>query len=79
LLLLSESEHLSEHTAPRDAREGAAREFTDDYLRTIMQKRSTDKQWELPNRITQLGKALSNLRANLEISADIPELGIGKG
>lgn len=60
-------------------KKGAAREFTDDYLRTIMQKLSADKQWELADRITQFGKALSNLRADVEIPVDIPELGIGKG
>jgi len=60
-------------------KKGPAREFTDDYLRTIMQKLPASRQWEFADRITQLGKALSDLRTKIEIPADIPELGIEKG
>jgi len=60
-------------------KKGPAREFTDDYLRAIMQKLSADKQWEFADRITQLGRTLSDLRTSVEIPVDIPELGIGKG
>ena len=60
-------------------KKGPAREFTDDYLRAIMQRLPAGKQWEFADRITQLGKALSNLRTSVDIPVDIPELGIGKG
>ena len=60
-------------------RKGPAREFTDDYLREIMQKASTKEKWDLADRITQLGRALSQLKTSVQIPVDIPELGIRKG
>ena len=44
-----------------------------------MQKSPTEKQWEIADRITRLGKALTDLRTTVDIPIDIPELGIGKG
>lgn len=60
-------------------KKGPAREFTDDYLREIVQKASTKEQWEFADRITKLGKALSRLNAEIDIPVDIPELEIRKG
>jgi len=60
-------------------KKGPAREFTDDYVRAIMQKASTQQKWEIANRITQLGRTLSQLKTIVNIPMDIPELGIKKG
>lgn len=60
-------------------RKGPAREFTDDYVREIMQKTSIKQKWEIADRITRLGRALSELKTAVEIPEDIPELGIRKG
>jgi ubiquinone/menaquinone biosynthesis C-methylase UbiE/uncharacterized protein YbaR (Trm112 family) len=60
-------------------KKGPAREFTDDYLRRIMQELPNEKKWELADRITRLAKALSDLKTEVDVPVDIPELGIKKG
>jgi SAM-dependent methyltransferase len=60
-------------------KKGPAREFTDDYLRTIVHGLPASKQWDFADRITQLGKALSEVRTVVDIPVAIPELGIAKG
>jgi ubiquinone/menaquinone biosynthesis C-methylase UbiE/uncharacterized protein YbaR (Trm112 family) len=60
-------------------KKGPAREFTDDYLREIVQKESTEKKWDFADRMTRLGKALADLRTEIEIPVDIPEMGITEG
>ena len=60
-------------------KKGPAREFTDDYLRAIMQKSSIRDKWRIADRITQLGRALSQMKTRVNIPADIPEIGIRRG
>lgn len=60
-------------------KKGPAREFTDDYIRKTMHKMSIEEKWNLANRITKLGKALSELETYIDIPIGIPELGIKKG
>jgi SAM-dependent methyltransferase/uncharacterized protein YbaR (Trm112 family) len=58
---------------------GPIREFTNDYLRNIMRKASSNESWKVAERITRLGKALSDIKAKVRIPEDIPELGINAG
>jgi SAM-dependent methyltransferase/uncharacterized protein YbaR (Trm112 family) len=58
---------------------GPIREFTNDYLRNIMRKTSLKESWEIAERITRLGKALSETKAKVIVPEDIPELGIKAG
>ena len=58
---------------------GPIREFTNDYLRNILRKASSNESWKVAERITRLGKALSDIKARVRIPEDIPELGIKAG
>jgi len=58
---------------------GPIREFTNDHLRNIMRGASSKGSWEIAERITRLGKALSDVKAKVRIPEDIPELGIKAG
>jgi SAM-dependent methyltransferase len=60
-------------------RRGPIREFTNDYLRNIMREASSKESWEIAERITRLGKALSDVKAKVRVPEDIPELGIKAG
>jgi len=60
-------------------RKGPAREFTDDLLREVMQRASTERKWQIAEKLTRLGRGLSELGAQIEVRDDIPELGIRKG
>ena len=60
-------------------KKGPAREFTDDYVRQIMQNASHEQKWRISERITRLGKALSDLKTKVTISEPFPELGIRAG
>lgn len=54
------------------------REFSDDQLRSAAQKMSEEEAWELSRKLTELGKALSELKATVQVP-DIPALGIRAG
>jgi len=60
-------------------KKGPLREFADEYLRQIMENATADEKWKIAERVTSLGKALSDTHATVNISQDIPELGIKKG
>lgn len=60
-------------------RKGPIREFTDDYLRNYTTKMTPEECYGLCRAITLLGKALSDLKAEIEVPADIPLLGIQAG
>jgi SAM-dependent methyltransferase/uncharacterized protein YbaR (Trm112 family) len=60
-------------------RRGPIREFTNDYLRNIMREASSKESWKIAERITRLGKALSDVKAKVRVPEDIPELGIKAG
>lgn len=57
-------------------KKGPLREFADDYIRHNV---PSQEKWQMAERITLLGKALSDLRATIHIPHDIRELGIKKG
>jgi ubiquinone/menaquinone biosynthesis C-methylase UbiE/uncharacterized protein YbaR (Trm112 family) len=59
-------------------KKGPIREFTDDYLREVMQEVQPADKWRISEQLTKLGKMLSEIRAVVEIPSDIPELGIRK-
>lgn len=54
------------------------REFSDDYVRGALQAMSPAEAWEEMERLTLLGKALSDLKVEIDVPA-IPTLGIEAG
>lgn len=60
-------------------RKGPIREFTDDYLRRHTTQMTAQECYEFCRAITLLGKALSDLKAEVVIPADIPLLNIEAG
>jgi SAM-dependent methyltransferase len=58
---------------------GPIREFSDDYLRNIFTRAPLEDCLAFSDRITQLGRSLSRLKATVQIDADIPELSIRQG
>lgn len=55
------------------------REYADDYVRELLQNRSPDEAWNMMESLTKLGKALADLKAEVEISEDVAVLGIRAG
>jgi arsenite methyltransferase len=55
------------------------REFTDDYVRNIISPLDPAEAWEQLRPLTQLGQALAELHATIELADDIPILGIKAG
>ena len=60
-------------------RKGPLREFTDDYVREKLQPISPDVAWKLIEPLTQLGIALGELNAEIDIPQPIDLLGIPAG
>ncbi len=60
-------------------RKGPLREFTDDYVRDKLQSVSPDEAWKLMEPLTQLGIALGELNAEIDIPQAIDLLGIPAG
>jgi SAM-dependent methyltransferase len=60
-------------------KKGPIREFCDDYIRQFTTKFSERECWEFSTKITQLGKALSDLQVEFEIDEDIPVLEMNAG
>jgi len=60
-------------------KKGPIREFCDDYMRQFTTKLSDKECWEFSRKMTQLGKALSDLRIEFEIPEDVPVLEIKAG
>ncbi len=60
------------------AKKALPRELVDTYFRTATHKISQDEMWEMSRQLTQLGKALSELKVNFT-APDIPLLGIKGG
>lgn len=54
------------------------REFSDDYLRALVCNMTENEVWRLSEQLTQLGKALSELKATVAVP-EIPELGVKAG
>ena len=60
-------------------RKGPIREFTDDYLRSQTTRMSAQECYEFSKSVTLLGKALSELKAEVVVPADIELLDIEAG
>jgi SAM-dependent methyltransferase len=60
-------------------KKGPIREFTDDYVRDKLQVMSPQQAWEAVEPLTQLGIALGELDAEIEIEKPIELLGIPAG
>jgi SAM-dependent methyltransferase len=61
------------------AKKSPIREFTDDMIRSSISGLSNDEAWQAIMPLTKFGKILGDLNAEIEISEDIPLLGIKKG
>jgi SAM-dependent methyltransferase/uncharacterized protein YbaR (Trm112 family) len=60
-------------------KKGPIREFCDDYIRQFTTKLSDKGCWEFSRKMTQLGKALSDLRIEFAIPEDVPAMEIKAG
>lgn len=60
-------------------RKGPVREFTDDYVRDLLQSMTPQQAWEAVEPLTQLGIALGELNAEIDIPQPIDLLGIPAG
>lgn len=60
-------------------KKGPIREFTDDYIRSFVSVLEPREAWDVLRAMTKLGRALSELRADVEVPEDIPCLGIKAG
>src|SRR6266851_2996439 len=60
-------------------RKGPIREFTDDYIRARLQDLSPDAAWQALMPLTRLGRALGELRVEIEVPEAIELLGIPAG
>lgn len=61
------------------AKKAIIREFTDDYIRNQLKPLSDEEAWEALKPLTKLGKALGEIDSEIDVSEDIPFLGIKKG
>lgn len=60
-------------------KKGPIREFCDDYIRSRTTLLTGEDCWKVSEIFTQIGKTLSDLNAEIEISEDVPYLDIRKG
>lgn len=61
------------------ARKSLIREFTDDMIRESIADMADEEAWDALIPLTRLGKALGDLNVAVDISEDIPLLGIERG
>lgn len=55
------------------------REFTDDYVREQISSLTDEQAWEAMRPLTELGRVLAEAKATVELSQDVPVLGIKAG
>ena len=55
------------------------REFTDDYIRSIVSQLEPEEAWAQLRPLTKLAQSLAELHAQVEIAEDVPLLGIKAG
>jgi len=55
------------------------REFTDDHVRGLLQGRTPDDAWRLMEPLTELGRALAELKVSVDLPHDVEVLGIKAG
>jgi len=60
-------------------KKGPIREFTDDYIRSILSPLDPQEAWAQLRSLTRLGQTLAELHAEVEIPEDVPLLGIRAG
>lgn len=60
-------------------KKGAAREFTDDYVREQLRGLSDEAAWEVMRGFTKLAQALSAVNAEVDVAEAVPMLGIAAG
>lgn len=60
-------------------KKGPVREFTDDYIRNLMQEMPPEEGWEKMKPLTKLGKILGDLNIDIEIEEPIELLDIPAG
>jgi SAM-dependent methyltransferase len=58
---------------------GPIREFTDDYVRELLQEMEPEEAWAKLMPLTRLGKALGDLRVEVDVPEDVELLGIPAG
>jgi SAM-dependent methyltransferase len=61
------------------ARKAPVREFTDDYIRSVLVNIPPQKAWEEIRPLTLLGKALGDLNVKVDVPQNVDLLGIPKG
>jgi SAM-dependent methyltransferase len=60
-------------------KKGPVREFTDDYIRSVIAPLPPKEAWETLRPLTKLGQALAEANVEIELRDDIPLLGIKAG
>jgi SAM-dependent methyltransferase len=60
-------------------KKGAAREFTDDFVRDAIRGLSDEDAWEAMRGLTRLGQALASMKATVDVPEAVPLLGIAAG
>lgn len=60
-------------------KKGAAREFTDDYIREAIRDLDDEAAWEAMRGLTRLGQALASMQATVTVPEAVPLLGIDAG
>lgn len=60
-------------------KKGAAREFTDDYVREQLRGLSDEAAWDVMRGFTKLAQALSAVNAEVDVPEAVPMLGIAAG
>jgi arsenite methyltransferase len=61
------------------AKKAVVREFTDDHIRHKLESLSDEEAWNALYSLSKLGKALGDLKIDLDVPEDIPYLEIKKG
>lgn len=60
-------------------RKGPIREYTDDYVRDLLQELEPEEAWERLMPLTKLGKALGDLHVEVDVPEEVDLLGIPAG
>ena len=60
-------------------RKSPVREFTDDHVRGLISGLPPERAWDAIRPLTELGKALANLKATIDVPEDVTVLGIPAG
>jgi SAM-dependent methyltransferase len=61
------------------ARKAPLREWTDDYIRSLVSGLPAEEAWDMMRPLTSLARALSDLHVSVEVPEDVPLLGIKAG